>query len=61
MELYASLHQPQDIVLPIISTKLLSDFSDYMNQKKKELSEFDKKLWTALHFNPKESKKGDSQ
>ena len=42
-------------------TKPLPDFSDYMNRKKKELSEFDKKLWIALHFNPKESKKGDSQ
>lgn len=41
-------------------TKPLPDFNDYMNQKKKELSEFDKKLWIALHFNPKESKKGDS-
>lgn len=39
--------------------KSLPDFSTYMTQKKKELSEFDKKLWVALHFNPKESKKGD--
>ena len=42
------------------NTKTLPDISDYMNYKKKELSEFDKKLWIALHFNPKESKKGDS-
>lgn len=30
------------------------DLKDYVYPKEKQLSEFDKKLWIALHYNPKE-------
>lgn len=29
------------------------DLNDYIYQKKKELSNFDKKLWIAMHYNPR--------
>ena len=35
------------------------DLSDCIYQQKKVLSDFDKKLWIAMHYNPREDK-GDS-
>lgn len=32
------------------------DLKDCVYQKKKELSDFDKKLWIAMHYNPREDK-----
>lgn len=32
------------------------DLNDCIYQKKKEFSDFDKKLWIALHYNPREAK-----
>ena len=29
------------------------DLNDCIDQKKKELSDFDKKLWIAMHYNPR--------
>lgn len=29
------------------------DLNDCIYQKKKELSDFDKKLWIAMHYNPR--------
>ena len=32
------------------------DLNDFVYPKKKELSDFDKKLWIAMHYNPREDK-----
>lgn len=32
------------------------DLTDFIYPKKKELSAFDKKLWIAMHYNPREDK-----
>lgn len=33
------------------------NLNDYVYPKKKELSDFDKKLWVAMHYNPKENRR----
>lgn len=34
------------------------DLNDCIYQKKKELSDFDKKLWIAMHYNPRKDEGG---